>query len=62
MLVDLIGTWVFGVPLGLVSAFVLKLPIPSVYFILSLEECVRFGISLVVLHRRKWMQNLDEAT
>lgn len=62
MLIDLIGTWVFGVPLGLVSAFVLKLPIPSVYFILSLEECVRFGISLVVLHRRKWMQNLDEAT
>lgn len=61
MLIDLIGTWVFGVPLGLVSSFVLKLPIPAVYFILSLEECVRFGISLVVLHRRKWMQNLDEA-
>lgn len=62
MLIDLIGTWVFGVPLGLVSAFVLNLPIPAVYFILSLEECVRFGISMVVLHRRKWMQNLDEAT
>lgn len=59
MLIDLIGTWVFGVPLGLFSAFVLKLPIPYVYFILSLEECVRFGISMVVLRRRKWMQNLE---
>lgn len=59
MLIDLIGTWVFGVPLGLFSAFVLKLPIPYVYFILSLEECVRFGISIVVLRRRKWMQNLE---
>lgn len=59
MLIDLIGTWVFGVPLGLFSAFVLKLPIPYVYFILSLEECVRFGISVLVLRRRKWMQNLE---
>lgn len=59
MLIDLIGTWVFGVPLGLFSAFVLKLPIPYVYFILSLEECVRFGISMVVLRRRKWIQNLE---
>lgn len=56
--IDLIGTWLFGVPLGLFSAFVLKLSIPYVYFILSLEECVRFGISLVVLRRRKWMQRL----
>lgn len=58
MFIDLIGTWCFGVPLGLLSAFVLKLPIPYVYFILSLEECVRLGISLVVFRNRKWMQRL----
>ena len=55
MAIDLIGTWVFGVPLGLLAAFVLKLSIPYVYFILSLEECIRFLISFVVLRRRKWM-------
>lgn len=55
MAIDLIGTWIFGVPLGLLAAFVWNLPIPYVYFILSLEECVRFIISLVVLKRRKWM-------
>ncbi len=59
MVIDLIGTWGFGVPLGLLSAFVWGLSIPYVYFILSLEECVRFGISLVVLRRKRWMQRLE---
>lgn len=36
----------------------LGLSIPYVYFILSLEECVRFGISLVVFRRRHWMRVL----
>lgn len=55
MAIDLIGTWVLGVPLGLLAAFTLKLSIPYVYFILSLEECIRLMISYVVLRRRKWM-------
>lgn len=58
MMIDMIGTWVFGVPLGWLSAFALKLTIPYVYFILSLEECIRFGISVAVLRKRKWMQSL----
>ena len=59
MFVDLIGTWCFGVPLGLLSAFVLRLSIPYVYFILSLEECIRFGISLVVFRNKNWMNRLE---
>lgn len=58
MVIDLIGTWIFGVPLGLLAAFVFRLGIPYVYFILSLEECIRFGISLVVFRRKGWMQIL----
>ena len=58
MVIDMIGTWGFGVPFGMLSAFVFQLSIPWVYFILSLEECVRFGISVVVLKRKKWMQSL----
>ena len=58
MVIDLIGTWLFGVPLGLLSAFVLGLPIAWVYFLLSLEECVRFAISLVIFKRGRWMQCL----
>lgn len=59
MAIDMIGTWVFGVPLGLLTAFVFHLSIPYVYFILSLEECIRFGISLIVFRRRNWMQSLN---
>ena len=59
MAIDLIGTWGFGVPLGLLAGFVLKLSIPYVYVILSLEECVRFAISLVIFRKRLWMRRLS---
>ena len=58
MAIDMIGTWLFGVPLGYLTAFVFHMSIPYVYFILSLEECIRFGISLVVFNRKGWMQSL----
>ena len=59
MAIDLVGTWGFGVPAGLVTAFVFALPGPYVYFALSLEECLRFGISLAVFRRRRWMRRLS---
>lgn len=59
MFIDMIGTWGFGVPLGLLSAFVWKLPIPDVYFLLSLEECVRFAITVFILRGKRWMQSLE---
>ncbi|MGM9584499.1 MAG: MATE family efflux transporter [Faecousia sp.] len=59
MVIDMIGTWLFGVPLGLLAAFVWKMPIWLVYFLLSMEECVRFGISMMVFRRKRWMQSLE---
>lgn len=58
LMVDTIGTWCFGIPFGLLAAFVLHLPIYQVYFMLSLEECIRLGISWVIFRRRKWMKNI----
>lgn len=58
LMIDTIGTWCFGIPLGLLAGFVWKMPIALVYFMLSLEECVRLLISLVVFRKRIWMQNL----
>lgn len=58
MWIDLIGTWVFGVPLGLLAAFVWGLAVPQVYFILSLEEVVRFLLSLFIFRRGNWMRRL----
>ena len=59
MVIDIVGTWCFGVPLGFLAAFGLQLCVAYVYFILSLEECVRFAMSVVVFRRRKWMQSLQ---
>lgn len=57
--IDMLGTWGFGVPLGLLGAFVWRLPIASVYLLLSLEECIRFAISMAVFRRKRWMRRLD---
>ncbi len=59
MFIDIIGTWCFGVPLGLLTAFVFELSIPYVYFFLSLEECVRFALSLFLFRKRGWMNSLE---
>lgn len=59
MWIDLVGTWLFGVPLGLLAAFVWKLDIPYVYFVLSLEEVVRLLIAVVIFRRRMWMKSLE---
>lgn len=56
MVIDLIGTWIFGVPLGLLAAFALRLPIAAVYFILSMEEGIRVAISYIVFMKKKWMK------
>ncbi len=58
MLIDLIGTWIFGVPLGILAAFVFNLPIAAVYFVLSMEECIRVIISLVIFRKKKWIKRL----
>lgn len=60
LMIDAIGTWCFGIPLGLLAAFVLSLPIYWVYFMLSLEEGVRLLISFFLFRRKKWMQNVSQ--
>ena len=59
MAIDLIGTWIFGIPLGLISAFIFHWPVAMVYFALSLEECIRFAISLLVFKQGRWMYQLQ---
>lgn len=56
--IDMIGTWIFGVPLGLLGAFVFKWPIEAVYALLSFEEVVRLIITLFIFKKKIWMQNV----
>lgn len=60
MIIDMIGTWLVGVPLGYITAYVLKLPIYYVYFILSLEEYVRVILCVCLFKSKKWMRNIAD--
>ncbi|MDO5540746.1 MAG: MATE family efflux transporter [Eubacteriales bacterium] len=58
MLCDAVTMWVIIIPIGMVSAFVLKLPILWVYFLLNLDEFVK--LPAVYRHYRKynWVKDL----
>lgn len=59
LMIDSIGTWCFGIPLGLITAFVFKMPIHQVYFILSLEECVRLILGGIIFKKKIWINNIS---
>lgn len=58
--IDMLGTWMFGVPLGLIGAFVFKWPIEAVYALLSFEEVVRLIITFIVFKKKIWMNNVTK--
>lgn len=55
---DTIDMWVYAVPLGFIAAFVLKLPVLWVYFLLCTDEFVKWP--WVIRHYRsgKWLKNI----
>ena len=57
-LINIIGPWAFGVPMGFLAAYYFKLSIWWVYLILSLEEYVRLIISVWLLKSKRWMKNV----
>ena len=58
--IDLMGTWIFGVPLAVLAAFVWKLPIEAVYAVLSFEEVMRLLVGLLILKKKIWMNNVTK--
>lgn len=50
--------WMIGVPLALVGAFVLRLPVYYVYLLVMVEEVVKFTVSLWRFRSRRWIHNL----
>ena len=55
MWIDLMGTWLIGIPLGFLCARLFKLPVAWVYFVIGLEEIVRWIVSVWVFRCRKWI-------
>lgn len=54
--IDLIGNWLFGVPLAMGAAFWLKLPVEYVFLIAGADELARLLISLLLFQKKTWMQ------
>lgn len=59
MIIDIVGTWLVGIPLCLIAAYVLGLSIVPVYAILTFEEVVRLVITLVMFKKKTWMRSLS---
>ncbi len=55
---DAVTMWVIIVPAGLLAAFVLKLPVMAVYFILNLDELIKLPAVYRNYKKYKWVRNL----
>jgi len=56
MYLDIIAVWFVAMPLGVLGAFVWKLPIPAVYFLLRSDEVVKAVLCLLHLKSGKWLK------
>ncbi len=52
--------WFVGVPLALLGAFVLHLPLYGIVLLLSGDELFKFSVGLWRVFSRKWIQNLAQ--
>jgi putative MATE family efflux protein len=55
---DTIDMWVYAVPLGFIAAFVLKLPVMAVYFLLCTDEFVKWPWVFKHYKSMKWLKNI----
>jgi len=55
---DTIDMWVYAVPLGFIAAFVLKLPVEAVYFLLCTDEFVKWPWVFKRFYSYKWAKNI----
>ncbi len=55
---DTIDMWVYAVPLGFFAAFVLKLPVEAVYFLLCTDEFVKWPWVFKHFFSYKWAKNI----
>ena len=58
MICDFIDMWLYAVPLGVISAFVLKLPPMIVYVLLCTDEFVKWPWVFKHYRSGKWMKNI----
>ena len=55
---DTVTMWAFIVPVGAIAAFVLKLPVLVVYFLLNLDEIIKLPVVIARYRQYKWVNNI----
>ena len=58
MLCDSVTLWCIIVPLGCICAFILKLPVMVVYFVINLDEIIKLPVVYKHYKKYKWIKNL----
>lgn len=58
MILDIVCMWCYAVPLGLISAFVLKLPPLIVYLLMCTDEYAKMPFAFRHYRRGSWLKNL----
>ncbi|MBO4883478.1 MAG: MATE family efflux transporter, partial [Lachnospiraceae bacterium] len=58
MFLDIITMWFFAVPLGLISAFVLKLPPLIVYILMCTDEFAKMPFAVKHYLKGGWVKNI----
>lgn len=55
---DALDMWAYAVPVGFIAAFVLKLPVMAVYFLLCTDEFVKWPAVIAHYRSKKWLNNI----
>ncbi|MBC8589680.1 MATE family efflux transporter [Wansuia hejianensis] len=60
MLLEMGSVWLIGVPLAFLGALVFKLPVHFVLLLVTMEELVKFSISIPRIISKKWIKNITD--
>ena len=57
-LIEMLCLWFFSIPLGFISAFILKLPIFWVFIIIRSDEVLKSIIGFIRVTKGNWINNV----
>ena len=60
LICDIITMWVVVVPIGLIGAFVLELPVPLVYILLNTDEIIKLPAVYKHYKKYRWIKNITK--
>ena len=55
---DIIFMWIVAIPCGFIAAYVLKLPIAIIFFIVKSDEIIKSVVAVVRVLSGKWVRNV----